>query len=44
MAARYTEASHVPQLDRSGSNYWRWEAALKLYAQLNACNNLLNRV
>ncbi|KAF3012719.1 hypothetical protein E8E12_000173, partial [Didymella heteroderae] len=28
----------------SGSNYWRWEAALKLYAQLNACDDLLNGV
>ena len=36
-----TDSSAVPQLSKDGSNLWRWENALKLYAQANAYDQLL---
>jgi hypothetical protein len=36
-----TDLSAVPQLSKDGSNLWRWENALKLYAQANASDQLL---
>jgi hypothetical protein len=36
-----TNSSAVPQLSKDGSNLWRWENALKLYAQANAYDQLL---
>jgi hypothetical protein len=36
-----TDSSAVLQLSKDGSNLWRWENALKLYAQANAYDQLL---
>jgi hypothetical protein len=43
MSVQYSDTKHsIPQLDKTGGNYWRWEQALKLYAQAHACDELLD--
>ena len=43
MSVQYSDTKHsIPQLDKTGSNYWRWEQALKLYAQAHSCDEVLD--
>jgi hypothetical protein len=40
----YDAQQVVPKLDASGSNFWKWDAAFKLYAQIHDAIDILTGV
>jgi hypothetical protein len=40
----YDAQQVVPKLDASGSNFWKWDAAVKLYAQIHDATDILTGV
>ena len=37
----YDAQAAVPKLDASGSNFWKWDAAITLYAQIHDASEVL---
>jgi hypothetical protein len=40
----YDAAAFVPKLEANGSNFWKWDAAVAMYAKLHDMTDILSGV